>query len=469
MKTNTSKILFIIPDGVSLRNFVYTSFYKEAQSKGIEIIFLNLTSFSLTSLGLNEVLPQILKQHPLTDSFKNAKKRVELNQFIKRFIDKVYHKYWFAFSYRSLASFVKNSIAQLLIVTLNSAKGLYILRASIRKLEQRTEYYKLCKHILQEIQPDVVYCASQRAILAIAPIEAAKNLKIPTVGFIYSWDNLPKSMLDVETDYYHVWSDHMKQELLKYYPFISNDQITVTGTPQFEPHLDSNSIVSKEDFYLQHKLDISTDYICFSGDDITTSPQDPMYLRDVAVAVRKINASGSKLGIIFRRCPVDFSDRFDEVLNEYKDVIIPIVPLWESVGVSWNTKLPTKEDTVLLANIAAHCKAVINLGSSMVFDFAIHDKPCGYMNYHYNNELKVQEGVHVYDYVHFRSMPKKESVVWLEHPNTIAQRLDELLQAPEATIDAAKMWFNTINLNASKKASTRILEHIQVFTKQKSI
>lgn len=458
-------MLFIIPDGVSLRNFVYTSFYQEAKSKGIEVVFLNLTIFSLKRLGLKEVVPDYKKQHLLTDSFKNAKKRVELNQFIRQFNDHVYHKYWFSLPYSSFSSLIKSSISNVLIATLNSKKGLTRLRNKIRKLEQHTAYYKSCKQIINEIQPDLVYCASQRATLAIAPIEAAKELKLPTIGFVYSWDNLPKSMLDVETDYYHVWSDHMKQELQKYYPFIKEHQITVTGTPQFEPHFDSSGIVTKEDFYFQHELDRTTDYICFSGDDITTSPQDPMYLRDVAAAIRKMNENGYKLSIIFRRCPVDFSDRFDEVLKAYQDVIVPIVPLWESVGEAWNTKLPTKEDTVLLANIAAHCKAVINLGSSMVFDFAIHNKPCGYMNYHYNAELQVEKGVHVYDYVHFRSMPQKECVVWLEHPETIEYRLNELLETPEVTADAARMWFNTINLNAGNKASTRILEHIQTFKK----
>ena len=48
----------------------------------------------------------------------------------------------------------------------------------------------------------------------------------------------------VETDYYCVWSDHMKREVLQYYPFVKENQVFVTGTPQFEPHYD-NSLKTK--------------------------------------------------------------------------------------------------------------------------------------------------------------------------------------------------------------------------------
>ncbi|WP_035479639.1 hypothetical protein [Gelidibacter mesophilus] len=454
------KILFIIPDGVSLRNFVYTSFYQEAQSTGITIVFLNLTSFSLATLGLDEVVPQPIKQHPLTDSFKNAKKRIELNQFIKRFKDPVYQKYWFDLSYRNFSAVVKSSITQLLVTILNSAKGLGILRKQIRFLERQTSYYTSCKEILETLQPDLVYCASQRSILAIAPIEAAKALGIPTIGFVYSWDNLPKSMVDVETDHYHVWSDHMQQELLTYYPFVRRDQITVTGTPQFEPHYNSVSIPSRDGFYAQHGLNLAKDYICFSGDDITTSPQDPLYLRDVARAVRTMNTNNDRLGILFRRCPVDFSDRFDAVLKEFEDVIIPISPLWKSVGEGWNTKLPTKADTVLLATMATHCKAVFNLGSSMVFDFAIHNKPCGYMNYRYNTESMSEKGVHVYDYVHFRSMPNSDAVFWIDSPQMISESIERMLKDSSEVVSHAQAWFEHINKAPFHETSSRIVTNI---------
>ncbi|WP_246073255.1 UDP-glycosyltransferase [Formosa sediminum] len=457
----------IIPDGVSLRNFVYTSFYKQAQAMGLDIVFLNLTPLPLSELGLKEVIPQTIKQHPLTDSFKNAKKRVELNQNINRFNDNVYNKYWFPLKYSGYKSVIKHSITKLLILMFNSEKGLLSLRRRIQNLESKTEYYNSCYDLIKQEQPDLVYCASQRAILAIAPIQAAKQIGIPTIGFVFSWDNLPKSMLDVETDYYHVWSKHMKQELLTYYPFVKDEQITVTGTPQFEPHYNTDIIVSKTEFYKHYHLNANTTYFCFSGDDITTSPQDPLYLKDVALAIEALNAEGHQLGLIFRRCPVDFSKRFDAVLDEFKHFIVPIAPLWNAIGDGWNAKLPTLEDSKLLVNMAEHTAGVMNLGSSMVFDYVAHNKPCGYMNYHYNRENTVVKGVHVYDYVHFRSMPNANAVYWLDHPDRIQASLLSMLNHSSVVTRNAANWFSKINEQPSNEASIRILTTINLTLNEK--
>ena len=114
---------------------------------------------------------------------------------------------------------------------------------------------------------------------------AAQELGIPTATFIYSWDNLPKATMVVEPQYYFVWSEHMKRELLNYYPFLDPENILVTGSPQFEPHLDPELRQERSEFYREHGLDLSREYLCFSGDDSTTSPDDPQYLADTAEAV----------------------------------------------------------------------------------------------------------------------------------------------------------------------------------------
>ncbi|MCB0753253.1 MAG: UDP-glycosyltransferase [Ignavibacteriae bacterium] len=454
-----SKILILIPDGVSLRNFVFSGFYEKAKVNGFEVVFLNNTAFDLSALGYQERSLGRRKLHWLTDSFKNAKKRVELNLYKKQFNDEVYEKYWFKLRNKTVKTTVKNLISKLLILFFNSEKGLLFLRKKIKELESKTDYYKESVKLIEKEKPDVVYCASQRSVLAIAPIEAAKSLGLPTVCFIYSWDNLPKSMLDVETHYYYVWSHHMKTELLKYYPFVNKNQIVVTGTPQFELHLEESFLLSKKEFYETYNLDTSKDYFCFSGDDVTTSPQDPLYLRDFAEAIRELNKKGQTLGVIFRRCPVDFSDRYDYVLEEYKELIVPIDPVWKVYGNAWDSKMPTKEDSVLLSNIAHHCVGVVNLGSTMAFDFALHGNPCAYINYHYLNDgIAHEKGVHVYEFVHFRSMPQKTSVVWLNSPDEISSQVYEMLNVKSRSIVLSTMqWLNIVTEQPIATTSDRIL------------
>lgn len=460
MKKNKLKIFILITDGISLRNFAYTNFYNEGIKQGYDVVFLHNTPFDLETLGFKQITIKS-KLHWLTTILKNARKRIELKSFKKRFSDPIYLRYAFILPSNTLKNKVKSFLTKCLIFTCNSAWGLRTIRNFINVLERSTNYYKQCQNIFETHKPDLVYCTSHRSALAIAPIQAAKQLNIPTIGFVYSWDNLPKATLDVLTDYYHVWSSHMKEELLKYQPFISENHIKVTGTPQFELHFDENKMVTKERFYDQYGLNKERTYICFSGDDITTSPKDPMYLRDVAKAVRELNNSGYMLGLIFRRCPVDISNRYDAIISEYNDVITPIEPLWEVKGQVWNSMLPTKEDATLLAALAKYTAFVVNLGSSMVFDYAIHDKICMFMNYNYfNSENNPNKGVYVYDFVHFRSKPSNHVVCWLNHPNDIANSIKKLLNNDESILKASKEWFSIINQQPSAHASIRIWKEI---------
>ena len=92
--------------------------------------------------------------------------------------------------------------------------------------------------------------------------------------------------------------------------------------------------------YLAYSFSPKTD---FSGDDFTTSPKDELYLRDVASAARSLKESGLPVKIVFRRCPVDFSERYAAVISEYSDVIVEVPPLWKRIGDGWNTILPMTE------------------------------------------------------------------------------------------------------------------------------
>ncbi|MBV7268550.1 UDP-glycosyltransferase [Winogradskyella luteola] len=460
MTKTKPKIFVVISDGVSLRNFVYSNFYHLADKRGYDVYFLNTTVFELSELGLNEIRINS-KTHPITNILKNVRKHIELRRFKKRFKDNIYLEYLFPLPFKGIKNSIKSSATKLLVAMLNSEIGLVKVRRWIKNLESKTQTHKDCLKIFKEYQPILVYNTSQRAVSSIALVQAAKQMKIPTLGFIYSWDNLPKATLDVETDYYHVWSEHMKAELLRYHNFIGEDKITVTGTPQFEPHFNKEKLLSREDFIANYRLNPNVDYICFSGDDITTSPKDPIYLRDLAEAVKQLNNEGKNIEIIFRRCPVDISDRYNSVIKEYGTIIHAIEPVWKPLGKVWDAILPAEEDALLLANIAKHCKLVVNLGSSMVFDFAAHNKPCAYFNYNYLNPGNTEEkGVFVYDYIHFKSMPSQSAVFWIDSKKEFREVLLKALQSPKTQVDSAKQWFKKINQYPFEKASDRILEDI---------
>ena len=459
---NNKKIFILIPDGLGLRNFAYTSFYENALKNEFEIVFWNNTSFPISELGFQELKTEIPKPHPLTDVYKNAKVHVEFNLNIKKTKDKVYNNYRFPFSYSNFKNSIKSIFVHLIILTHSSQKGLLRIRRKINESERKTFYYHQSLLTLKKEKPAMVFCTNQRHISTIAPLLAAKELGIPTAVCIFSWDNLPKAMLVVETDYYFVWSNHMKNELLFYYPYILPKQIFITGSLQFEIHYNKSKLFTREDFFIKYGLNLNKKYICFTGDDITTSPDDPNYLEDLALAIEKLNKRNFNLGIIFRRCPVDFSDRYNIVLKKYSHIIVSINPLWKPLSEAWNTILPTKEDGQLLSNIAEHSEMVVNIGSSTVFDFIAHKKPTGYFRYNQKKQLNNNWDIYkCYQFVHFRSMPSQKAVVWFDNPSDIAENIIEVLSKSQETINEAQLWFEKINQHPVEEASTRYLNAIQ--------
>jgi hypothetical protein len=462
IKMHNQKIFILLPDGIGLRNFAYSDFQAIGLQENLDVVFWNNTPFDLTKLGFKEIKVQNSKSHPLTETYKNARKQIELNLNISRTKDRVYDTYRFPFSYATTIKAIRNGLTQLLSFTHSSPFGLKRIRQKIKEGEQKTLYYHQCLETLQKQNPEMVFCTNQRPMTAIAPLLAAQELGIPTATFIFSWDNLPKATMVVETDYYFVWSDLMKKELLSYYPYIQEEQIFITGTPQFESHYDINKLLSRKDFCEQNNLDSNKKYICYSGDDVTTCPDDPKYLEDVAMAIRELNRKGHSLGIVFRRCPVDFSNRYDEVLHNYKDVITSIAPLWEKIGDGWNTILPTQADIDLQMNTIAHTEMVVNLGSSMVFDYAAHNKICAFINYDVGHKKISDWSVKkIYNYIHFRSMPSNDAVLWINSPDEIIGIIEKGLVKDSSVIKGAQEWFKIINQHQPQEASRRIWEGIK--------
>lgn len=465
----SKKVFVFFPDGVGLRNFAFTKFKEIGEEKGYQIVYWNNTVFSLKDqLGYDEVKIENYKTHFLTPIYSRIRKHIELNVSQKKFSDKVYETYKFPFSYNGLKNTLQTFYIRLSIGLNSSESGILRIRKRINALERSTTKYQYCKAQLEKHKPDLVFCTTQRATQSISALLAAKDLGIPVVAFVYSWDNVPKAMQVVEPDFYFVWSDLMKEEVLKYYPFVKESQVFVTGTPQFEPHYDTGLFMNREDFFNQHKLDISKRYICFSGDDETTSPLDQYYLEDLAKAVRNLNTKGENLGIIYRKCPVDITSRYDPVIEANKDVITVIDPLWKSVGKNWNEILPTKEDLALLHNICAHSEFVTNVCSSTVFDFVAHEKPCIYFNY---EQPQLKKGIRDigqnYKYVHFRSMPNQNAAIFCKDKRDLEDQVKQILDKKLSNVPDGKKWYEIVVGKNPAGASEKIWENIEAILSKK--
>jgi len=452
----SKKILILLPDGVGIRNFIYTDFMLLSDAKvwtplddlPIDLDVLQLPKYSA---------------HKMADTYKSALIKANILFFHKKYEDNAYLDYISSSSVSRIKDNIKIFLVNLIAGWASSENKIKKLRYNYFKSLKRSTYFKECKKQLQVEKPKFIFCTHQRMISAATPMMAAQELGIPTGTFIFSWDNMPKGNLSVPADHLFVWSAYMKAEAKKYYPYIKEENVHIVGTPQFIPYTDKTLYELRETFCERYDLDPEASLICFSGDDVTTSPYDPVYLEDTAKAVQKLNASSTKqYQIVFRRCPVDVSGRYNEVLNKYSDIIKSVDPLWEKPAASsaWNTIIPTQEDVKLLVNTVLHCDTAINVGSTIAHDFACLDKTSCYFNYN-AKESETWDIHKVYKFIHFRSMDEFDPIYWIDSKYEIAQSIVNATEDKEQKLADAKKWLGKIVLLPPEDANKRIWETIE--------
>lgn len=455
-----NKILLLFPDGVGIRNYLYTDVFKNAKED--LILFHNFDSETITA---------IKKNTPISDEIVIPKHKESLKEkFLRELIclSRIYYNHSKVHNPTLLTNwnwnqktFTKKIFYKLIERTAPYFKkysNILQLENKYQKAIRCNRFYDEVKEILKQIKPNSVFCSHQRALNAAPIFAAAADLGIQTTTVIYSWDNLPKARLALRADNYLVWSDYMKKELELYYPEISSDSIQVTGTPQFEFYQDESNIIEKEIFYNTYSLDPNKKIICFSGDDTKTSPDDPAYLRDIAEELLKANLQ-KDYQILLRRCPVDFSGRFNPVVNEYPDLIKEAGPLWYfSASKEWSAVYPSIEDVKLLVSTAFYSDIVVNVGSTMAFDFGMFNKPCVFINYDQQNKIVPNWSVKtIYQYQHFKSMPNKDAVIWLNNKEEIIDKITQIASFNLVMND----WRNVI-LEDYKNASVKIRQILKI-------
>ncbi|MEO8074727.1 MAG: hypothetical protein ABI818_00260 [Acidobacteriota bacterium] len=228
--------------------------------------------------------------------------------------------------------------------------------------------------LFERIRPSVLFCSHQRPPIILPPVLAARRCGIPTASFIFSWDNMTsKGRIAAPFDHYLVWSDLMRDELLRYYPDVGPERIHVVGTPQFDSYADESLHWPREAFFSRIKADPSRKLICFSGNNVDNGPEDQDQVRILMEFIRSGRIAGNPQ-VVLRPAPVDDGSRFDGVRRDFPELIYAH-PGWSGTQKGWDHVLPPAEDITFLTNLTRHSDLNINFGSTMSLDFAVQDKP----------------------------------------------------------------------------------------------
>jgi hypothetical protein len=284
----------------------------------------------------------------------------------------------------------------------------------------------------EQIRPSILFCSHQRPSSVVPAVLAARALGIPTATFIFSWDNITsKGRVAAPFDHFLVWSEHMQQELLRYYPDVTKDRVHIVGTPQFEPYADPSLLWTRSEFFRRIGADPARPLVCYSGGDAGTCPEDQEHAR-VLLELIRAGRIERRPQVILRPVPVDNGRRYRTLRERFPELIFA-QPRWvHAVEGDWSRVIPTKQDVQFLANLTAHADLNVNLGSTMTLDFGLHDKPV--VNIAFDVADPPLFGMPVWDYYyffeHYRPVVEFGAARFARSPEELARHVNAYLDNP---------------------------------------
>lgn len=317
-----------------------------------------------------------------------------------------------------------------------STKGILFLEKRLNSLVEKTNFFKKSTDVLKEENPDLLLITHQSTSVTLGVSLAAKKANLPILTSIHSWDNIVKGNKLVDADYYVVWSDYMKNELVDYYPNVKKEIVFTTGTPQFHDYNSNQKLINREAFFSGFKIPKAIFYICFSANFEAIGQDEPQYLEDLILEVTEYNTSSKEnIHIIFRPHPTEGSNRFDNLLSENSDNVTKVI----------HTKNTEFNASQVLFSTIYYTDAMINVGSTMGLDATLLNKPAFYLDYTVKNSSPLFSIDEIYKLVHFKSLKEFDNAIYhIKSKSEFAEIFKIVAEDKNVVIVKQKKWAKTI-------------------------
>jgi hypothetical protein len=458
--TERARILAIIPRGEVIRNFIYTEALDEIAAEA---------DLSLLSVTPNRELEELLRSR-----YGNVFQLQELKEkwivHIQREILDLAHGRWL-WSEASrerwrLRDKEADTVRRRLIrATKKLSCYPFANRTGLRwlsKMERTTSRWLRTTdeyvHLLRKINPSLVFNGSHvHSRVATQAVQAAQWLGIPTATFIFSWDNLTsQGRIMLPYDYYLVWNETLRDQLLEIYDSIRPEQVFVTGTPQFDFHFQSKFYWSREEFCSKVGADPSRPIVLYSTGMANHMPGEPQIVEGIADMLKGMSDLGSPQ-LLVRVYPKDLTGRFEDLKRRRPDILFPPVP-WEA---AWLT--PKFEDSYLLSNTLRHAQVGINVASTIALELCMFHKPV--LNVGYNPPGVNREELdysRYYEFDHYRPIVESGAVRVAKTEGEMQELLRQALSEPQRDANhrqalLTKMFGQTLDGRSGGRVAEQLL------------
>lgn len=359
---------------------------------------------------------------------------------------------------KSIRQRVKRIARKIISQPFANKKGLAILskseRLSSRYFNPSNEY----RDLYREVRPSLVFNGSHiHSKNAIQAVQAAQWLGIPTATFIFSWDNLTsQGRITLPYDYFLVWNEELKEQLLKMYDWIKPSNVFVTGTPQFDFHFRQEFYQTREEFCQSIGADPKRPIVFYATGMPNHMPCEPEIVEEIADMLNQPGFEG-RPQLLVRVYPKDRTGRFNELKNRRPEILFPDVA-WEE---AWLT--PKFEDSFALVNTLRHCALGINVASTVSLELCMFEKPV--VNVGYNPPSVTQDTLSYADYYsfdHYKPVVESGAIRVAESPEQMCTLIREALHSPTSQAGKQRQLINqmfgaTLDGNSARRVADVLL------------
>lgn len=312
--------------------------------------------------------------------------------------------------------------------------GLRMLSSLERRLSYVLEPTDRYVRLFRDIKPDLVFNGSHiHSPAAVLPVQAANRLGIKTATFVFSWDNLTsRGRIFLPYDHYLMWNDRMRKQLLDLYPNLCPDQVTVTGTPQFDYYFDSKFHWSREQFCEQVGADPARPIVVYTTGQAHAMPEEPIIVTGIAEMLRGMSDLGPPQ-LLVRVYAKDNTGRFELLKRQLKDVVF--------TDVAWDRKwlTPYYDDLFMLTNLIRHADVGINVASTVSLELAMFNKPVINVGYNPSGvDVSPVDYAKYYEFDHYRPVVESGAVRVAYSETEMAAMLRQALSEPNRDATAQK-------------------------------
>jgi len=233
-----------------------------------------------------------------------------------------------------------------------------------------------------------------------AYVAASKEIGIPAITSIISFDNVLTKGVRPRFDHYIVWSKRAAADLICSDSMLKEGQVSVLGTPQFDFHRRAELIWDRSTTMERLGLPVQGRYFIYGAGREFHSPGEIAMVNRLAEKIRNDPRWGN-YRIVVRLHPLDRVDLWARAAGENGIVLCePFQPPVDDDGWSWSSL----EDQALLVSSLYHADACLSVASTIALDAAIMGVPVIGMKIDKGSDQPEEVFFDAFDLDHYRPL-----------------------------------------------------------------